>query len=279
MATLVRYVNSSGEEVNLNQFPYKMLISDLLDYENDIVQNGEKIEGFTLDAIKTRKVNIDVHSQRGVSAFENLEKLTRIFGADVKAKTPGRIYIDESYIVCYLNARTTDRWDTGKIISCEYTLVTDMPFWIAEKQYRFLPRDDGESANAKNYPYTYPYVYGRDRVFKIDNDHYDSAEFQMILYGPRQNVNVTIGQNQYKVDYTIAENEYVVIDSRKSAAIDRKVYLVKSTGEIINIFDYRDPTLSIFEPIPIGISGISFGDSGLDLTLFQRRDEPRWSLS
>ena len=33
---IVRYVNHNGTEVNLNKEPYKMLVSDLLDYEWEV---------------------------------------------------------------------------------------------------------------------------------------------------------------------------------------------------------------------------------------------------
>ena len=73
---IIKYVNSTGKEINLNQYPYRMLISDLLDYEPEVVQNNGKILGFNNDIIVEHELNIDVHKYNDVSSRVWLNKLT-----------------------------------------------------------------------------------------------------------------------------------------------------------------------------------------------------------
>lgn len=43
---IIKYVNSTGQGVNLNEMPYKMLVSDILDYEWEVITSSNKITGF-----------------------------------------------------------------------------------------------------------------------------------------------------------------------------------------------------------------------------------------
>ena len=47
MSMNIKYVNSNGQSVNLNQYPYKMLISDILDSEPDVIENNGYSEIYT----------------------------------------------------------------------------------------------------------------------------------------------------------------------------------------------------------------------------------------
>ena len=43
---IIRYANSEGVEVILNKEPYKVLMSDLTDYDNVEIESNGKIVGF-----------------------------------------------------------------------------------------------------------------------------------------------------------------------------------------------------------------------------------------
>ena len=65
---------------------------------------------------------------------------------------------------------------------------------------------------------------------------------------------------------------------RKSDENGEPVIKVLDNGQQVNIFDLRDKTNSVFEPIPGGnINLIWSGAFGFDLTLYQERSEPRWT--
>lgn len=275
---IVKYVNCSGKTVNLNQLPYKMLISDILDYESDVVENDGKISGFSKKFMLQREVNIDVHRLKTKSARVSLNELTNIFESDIENGIPGRLYIDDSYMTCFFFGRETDRWETDNIISCSYKIITDTPVWITEQTVSINPITQTVDSNAKGYPYSYPYSYAQsDTATPIKIDHYAASDFQMRIYGPATSVNITIVGHVYHVDYPVEEGEYMVIDSRDFLPADQRLYLVRNNGQKINIFNYRDPVYSVFKKIPAGSITIDYNRLyGIDLTIFIERSEPKW---
>ena len=42
----IKYINNSGNSVDLNKYPYKMLLSDLLDGEWSYESSSNKIDSF-----------------------------------------------------------------------------------------------------------------------------------------------------------------------------------------------------------------------------------------
>ena len=64
---IVRYVNHNGTEVNLNKEPYKMLVSDLLDYEWEVSTTSNRIVGFGY-TVREKALNIDVHRSKSAGA-------------------------------------------------------------------------------------------------------------------------------------------------------------------------------------------------------------------
>lgn len=280
MSMNIKYVNSNGQSVNLNQYPYKMLISDILDSEPDVIENNGRIIGFDNDVITQREVNIDIHRTKTTSARVSLNNLTDIFALDVATVIPGRLYINEWYIPCYFYGRETDRWQTDNIISCNYKLLTDHPLWTAEQYINIKPISGTEETaeDSKGYPYGYPYSYANvSKATNIKIDHYAESDFRMIIYGPTTSVNISINGHPYHVEYPIEDGEYMVIDSRSFLPPDERIYLVRSNGERINVFNYRDPVYSVFKKIPPGNITIYYSRNyGIDLTIFLERSEPKW---
>lgn len=270
----IKYVNSKGKEMNLNKEPYKMLISDLLDYEWEVSSSGNRIRGFGY-AVKEKSLNIDVHRTKTAGARTNMNALSEFFEQDIINGVPGKLYLDDSYMNCYIKSSEKSNWETDQIISCEYGLITDYPFWITEKSFSFAPGTKGADSEFLDYlrGYDYDYFDPGKGVGRLDNDHYTDAHFNMIIYGPVVNPRILIGGYPYEVFTTVTKNEYLVIDSRA-----RTVVRTKQGGEKIDEFDNRNKEQSIFRKIPAGSHTINWsGDFGIDITLFQERSEPRWT--
>ena len=98
---IIKYVNSKGKEVNLNKSPYRMLISDILDYEWEVVKDDETISGFKR-TLSQHKLNIDVLKKGEQNARMLVNNLTDIFDIDIVNKTPGKLYVDDWYLPCYI---------------------------------------------------------------------------------------------------------------------------------------------------------------------------------
>lgn len=270
---IVRYVNHNGTEVNLNKEPYKMLASDLLDYEWEVSTTSNRIVGFGY-TVREKALNIDVHRSREVGARENMNVLTEIFETDILSGVPGKLYIDEQYMNCYIKSSEKDNWGTDQIIQCEYGIVTDFPFWIKEKFLSYPVFDGDESDNFLEFPYDFPFDYTSQQkgISTLDNDHYADANFKLTIYGPVVNPIINIGGYPYEVNTTVEANEYLVIDSTKNA-----VTRTLTDGTIVNEYNKRSFENSVFRPIPPGNNNVVWsGDFGWDIVLYQERSEPKW---
>ena len=94
------------------------------------------------------------------------------------------------------------------------TVEAFTPYWIGKKTYTFHSYGITSSDN-KRYPGKYPYRYANGMTSNyLINPNYTSSNFQMIIYGPVVNPQVTIGSNTYLVNITLETGEYLRIDSR-----------------------------------------------------------------
>ena len=99
----VRYVNNKGVEVNLNKEPYKLLVSDLLDYEWEVLKSSNKISGFE-KSVSEKTINIDIMKNKSKTARQLMNELSFVFESDIVNKMPGKLYIDDNYMRCYIFA-------------------------------------------------------------------------------------------------------------------------------------------------------------------------------
>lgn len=276
---IVKYENHLGDVINLNKDPYKLLVSDLLDYEPEVIENNGKLAGFNNSVITTRNVDIDIHRNKESTARKYMNLLTEFFNTDIAKGIPGRLFINDSYMKCYIYAKEAMRWGTDIIISCEYKLITDNPVWIQEESFSITPSlADSDIANSKGYPMKFPYSFARTRkTNRIHIDHYTESDFMLTIFGPTDRVQIEIAGHPYIVEYPIAEGEYMVIDSRSSAPIGKQIYIVRTNGQKENIFHYRSCEYSVFKKIPTGDILIDYpGTYGFDLTVYEERSEPRF---
>jgi hypothetical protein len=101
----------------------------------------------------------------------------------------------------------------------------------------------------------------------------ESSDFKIVIYGEAVNPSVVIGGHIYAINGMVGKGETLLIDS-----ISRKITLVTAQGQQINWFDKRARENYIFERIPAGKVSVSWpGDFGFDLTVIEKRSEPKWT--
>lgn len=272
---IVRYINSRNEEVNLNQKPYKMLISDIMNYDWEVLESSGKITGFA-KKISRKSVLVDVFSDVEDSSRKNVNRLTDIFEYDVINKTPGRLYINDCYLNCFFIKGDKSNWGTNIITSCEYGLVTDKPYWITEETFRFSVTGTTETAaddvNYLKCPYDYPYDYAPDKTIAyLENDSIGSCDFEMKIFGPCTNPIVRISENIYEIRDTLREYEYITITSNP-----KKIIKHLADGTEQNIMNSRNKKYGI-EKIKPGMNVINRnGDFSVEITIYKARSEPKW---
>ena len=124
------------------------------------------------------------------------------------------------------------------------------------------------------YPYSYMAAYNTSKQIYID--HYAPCDFRIVLHGPQDNLNVTIGNVHLLVNHAIPETGYMVVDTRQDIPADKHCYLVAGGAET-NCFNYRNPTTTLLEKVEPGRVKVTYNRrSRLDLTIYRERSEPAW---
>ena len=268
----IKYINNSGNSVDLNKYPYKMLLSDLLDGEWSYESSSDKIDSF-YKKIQSRSLKIDSHRNSGQSARSVQANLVDLFEADVVQNKRGRIYVDDYYMPCNIIKDKKTLWETNVVVSSEFSLVTDYPYWIRESKITY-ERKQASDTGYLDYPYDYPYDYSpNDMAVYLENTEVMPADFKLVIQGPCENPEVIIGANKCQIMTTLSSYEYIVLNS-----MDRTAYKVSSTGTVTNVFESLNRNYENFDKIPQGKHIISInGTFRMEITMYMKRSEPRWT--
>lgn len=277
----IYYVGAqNGERINFCQFPYMVTGGDLFSGDYDTVDEDDRIQEFNRK-ITSHTLEIEIRSKDRLA--QAVDELNGIAEKDLINVTPGKLYVGESYLKCWLTGTDIGRWVNDlDSVSNKLTVKSDYPYWITEKSYHFLKQSQGGAVSPwLDYPYGQPYEYAKVRNLQyIQNDGYADSGFRMIIYGPCINPLIRIGGHVYELRTTLYEDEYAVIDSSTRYTKDRKIIKVKVDGTREDIFNSRNTESEIWQKIPPGRSIVSWsGAFGFDIILFNERGTPRWTLS
>lgn len=280
----IYYENNKNVKLDLLSVPYRLQTGDLFNYRwkrrsSSFGRKTTRMKGFSREII-SKKMLLGIMNRDRKSYYKSLNYFHETVEKDVIDEVPGRLYVGETYLQCYIVASAKTNWECDvNVLDNEIELLTDGA-WITEKKYEFIHKNDVKSdGNEKIYDYTYNECYypeGKEIQF-IENDSIEDADFKMIIYGPCSSVSVRIGEHLYNVAHVVQKGEYAVIDTRENAEEGKRVYLVKKTGEQVNLFHYRDPINSIFTKIQSGIHRVECTGANIDITLYKKRSEPKWS--
>lgn len=268
----IYYKNNRGQEISLSSWPYQISDSDFFDYEWDYDSANDPTFGGRVTKM-TRKVarySVTVAIMTSQARAELLELLE----ADVLALKPGRLYIGEDYLTCYVyGSNKSDFRDPASFAVCKLKIVTGRPMWIREQFYRFDVSMAQVADDAKVYPSLYPWRYASGmKNCRITNTHYASCNFLMRIYGRALNPQIYIGGNLYGFNILLEEQEYLEIDSTAGT-----IYKVQNSGVRENCFNVRDKSADAFLPIDPGVQSITWsGEFDFEITLYEERSEPRW---
>ena len=250
-----------------NDFP--LSASDLLGFvwSYDTVNTsgvaGPKISKVYKDVLE-KEVTVSVRADK----WNDFMKITE---QDIIAETPGKLYVGDQYLSCYVTSGSPEFYANGFVVMT-LTIAASYPYWCSEQKFTF---SEGMGSSDADYPYDYPYDYLSVLESGIlINAHYAPTPFRMYLYGPCVNPSLYISEHLYRVNATLEEGEYIVVDSR-----DRTVIKVNSAGVQSNMFDAREKSSDIFAPIPGGENSMFWdGNFWFDITLIAERSSPIWTL-
>jgi len=275
---IIKYVNSNGASIILNQGHYLISGHDLRDFAwNRTVTNRPSGFGGRVTfsrPVQEKRISIGI---RGRELFaQNAAALMALTEPDILNNTPGRLYLGEQYLICFLAvASKVNRYaDKSNWVSKDLTVLVTEPFWRTEKNYHFLIGAAESVDNAKRYDLRYDYRYIASAASgTIDNSHYAPSQMIITVYGPAENPSITVGGRIYSVSASVSATQRIVIDQ-----LQRRIESVTAAGERTNLFDYRDKENDIFMPVEPGVNTVIYdGSFDFDITLVQQRSEPLWT--
>lgn len=208
--------------------------------------------------------------------------LRRVADRDMANGTPGALQFGEWSQRAYLASSqpgTINRvW-----VEADIKAVLLDGVWRRAHKVAFEPMTasagDGEWLDL---PYDLPYDLGapsRQRYF--DGSEWGDTPLKFEIYGPCVNPSIRIDGNWYKVEATVPEGGYLVIDP---IACPRSVTLVNMDGAVVDVFSKacRGSGLGsgeyIFQPASPGTHEVDWsGSFGFDVTWYEEEGEPPWS--
>ena len=260
-----RYVSNNGDTLEFGGVSPYYADSDVFrayDTKYSLVHNA--VARFTHDpATYDLPITINAGSEAEGSAL--LERLQQAFDHDVRAKTPGRFEIGECYANAYVPQFTFDCDESLGLYEIEVKakVLLPNPVWVMESVRSFNPSDIATSIHGLNYPHDFPHNFsGAAFVRQITNPLSWPCSVRIVIYGEAHNPYIYIGGNRYEVDVDVPRGGTLTIDG-----LDKSQILLRDRyGNSQNVFDKRISGASgsgtyVFEPIPSGISGVTWNGS------------------
>ena len=248
--------------------------NDLRDYHWSYDTINSRISRFYQKATN-RKLPLTVICKTDDEAIKVKNRLMELAEVDIEAMLPGKIIVGDYYTTGYITASVKSNYMIKKsYCKISLTLTSDDPMWYREQKYSFLMGETSSDLTGKDYPFDYKWDYTiSQKVNSIVCDSVRNNAFKLKVYGEITNPVVSIGGHLYAVNGTVKEGENLLIDG-----LTKTITLTKSTGEKENWFDARNRTSYIFEPIPPGEHLVIInGSFGVDLTVIEKRSEPKWT--
>ena len=276
---MITYYNANGASIVLNQGNYLVSVNDLRDFTWDYIATGRPT-GFGGRVTFNRPVQ-EKHLTlgiRGATAAEfnvNAAALNALTEPDILNHTPGRLYMGDQYLTCYLSSssRVLIHSRRGNWVSKDLTLIITEPFWHTETTQRYLKGAPAGVLDPKRYNLRYPFRYiSNTSSGTFINSHYSTSPMVITIYDAATDPTITIGGKIYALTATIVDGWKIIIDQ-----LTRTIVSVSATGAETNLFDYRDKANDIFEPMQPGSNTVIYtGAFTFDIAAIAQRSEPTW---
>lgn len=281
---MIFYENSKGERIKLDEWPIMIQNEESLrEYQWETTTKAGK-RTYSIESmykkVEDKNIELSIFANSELEFKNMLNHIFEVTEYDVTQKSPGKLYIGEQYLKCYVVSSKLDEYEAD-LMATDITLkiLTDYPFWIREVEYYFRKQDQ---SSLESTDLDYPYDYEHDfKMLKgteyFSNDHYTASDFIMRIFGPCTNPSITIADHVYNVNVNISDEEYLEIDSREPNR-NASIFLHGKYGEIENCFGKRRKDSSPFEKIPPGECTLTWpANYDIALTLLQERSEPKWT--
>jgi len=278
----LKYINHRGAELDLSDWPLVLQSDSLFDYEwqynaTNTGSQGGSISSFYRD-VSVIEAALCVYSTSNVEFAAAMNRFFDVVETDVAATRPGRLVLpDNYYFPCYIVASHESGWRQGIRTNMKgIKIVSEYPWWCLNVDYSFGPNSDAAMIEYDflDYPVDYDIDYSVFRSIKfVQNNSIEPANFRMVIFGPVENPVIRIGENIYQIEIQLYANEWVTIDSR-----DRTIIYHHAAGYDEPAFNSRQKAVSIFNPIPTGFNVITEVNCFFNITIYEGRSAPIWTL-
>lgn len=269
----IKYINHINETLGFGSSGIFIAESTLLDFAWTAVSKNNRIAGFK-KGIVSKTVSFFLKSKTVQEGLTQKNRLFEVCEKDVMAVMPGKIIIGDYYLKCYLTeSKKGDCILNNGFLKVNAKITTDFPNWIKESKTTFNYGSIGKEGKNLDFNRDFPSDYSSNLLGEtLDNTGFVASNFVLNIYGACESPSITIAGHVYEVDVSIADNEYLTIDS-----INKTVILTHEDGTKENCFNKRNRNSYIFEKIPSGISNVASGSYfKFDVTLLEERSEPKW---
>lgn len=210
------------------------------------------------------------------------DELRRLADRDVAMATPGTLAVDGWSQRAYIAAAEPTSISRAHM-AADLTVVLLDGVWRKGHTVAFeqltATSGDGEFLDL---PYDLPYDLGVPSTRRyVDVGEWGAAPLRFVVYGPCVNPAVRIDGNWYRVDVTVPDGGYLVVDP---LATPRSVTLVAADGSTTDAFakarrgNGSGSGEYIFQPASPGVHEVEWDRSfGFDLTWYEEEGEPPWS--
>lgn len=210
------------------------------------------------------------------------DELRRLADRDVAMATPGTLAVDGWSQRAYITAADPSSISRAHM-AADLTVVLLDGVWRKGHTVAFeqltATSGDGEFLDL---PYDLPYDLGVPSTRRyVDVGEWGAAPLRFVVYGPCVNPAVRIDGNWYRVDVTVPDGGYLVVDP---LATPRSVTLVAADGSTTDAFakarrgNGSGSGEYIFQPASPGVHEVEWDRSfGFDLTWYEEEGEPPWS--
>ncbi|MDD3185952.1 MAG: hypothetical protein PHT76_11705 [Anaerostipes sp.] len=269
----IYYKNNKNQVIYLSKWPIMLQNpEELYNYKWDYETKNNRISSFESE-VQEKSLELSFFADSKEEFEKIFNGLYEITEYDIVQEIPGKLYINEQYMNCYIISEEITTFDYEmESIDTKIKVVTDEPKWLKGTMFTFRPL---KRLNANlDYEYDYEYDYMADRIIdSFENNSAFPCEFRLVIYGSCVFPSVFIGGHEYSLSITLEDNEYLVIDS-----IQKTITKYENDGTEDNIYNYRSRDSYIFEKIQNGtVSVLSDGEFGFDLTVFEERSKPKWT--
>ena len=271
----VKYVGAGGT-VDMSSAPILYREHDFMRREHNYSATalvsglGSKLARFYREA-KEHKITLSVW---GDDMHKTLNAMTEVFERDIFLQSPGKLLVNDEYLNCYVIASEVSDWTlAGNGVTVSLTILAEKPLWIRE-ELLYYETFTIEASSGFILPTAIPFGFtANPGIRQLMIDHYASVPAEISLFGPFVNPSFSIGSHIYQINGTLLAGERFIVNQ-----LNKTVVKITNSGEVINCFNLRSKTSSVFEPIPAGGNVLTYsGEFAISLILFYERGEPRWS--